>query len=59
MSYSHAADDRLAPALQAALHALGRPWYRLRALRIFRDKTSLAATPGLWPGIEEALRASR
>ena len=43
MSYSHAADGKLAPAMQAALHALGRPWYKLRALSVFRDKTSLAA----------------
>jgi hypothetical protein len=59
MSYSHAADGKLAPAVQSALHALGRPWYRLRALRVFRDKTSLAASPGLWPGIESALREAR
>jgi len=58
ISYSHAADDRLAPELQSALHRFAKPWYRLRALRIFRDKTSLSATPGLWPMIQEALDAS-
>jgi hypothetical protein len=41
MSYSHAADGKLAPALQSALHRFAKPWYRLRAMRIFRDKTSL------------------
>ena len=58
MSYSHAADGRLAPALQAALQRLAKPWYRLKALSIFRDKTSLALTPKLWPRIEEALTRS-
>src|SRR5262245_5926485 len=35
MSYSHAADGRLAPTLQSALHRFAKPWYRLRALSIF------------------------
>ena len=30
ISYSHAADGKLAPALQLALHRFARPWYRLR-----------------------------
>jgi WD40 repeat protein len=55
VSYSHAADGRLAPALQAALQSLAKPWYRRRALRVFRDKTSLSASPELWPAIEQAL----
>jgi WD40 repeat protein len=59
VSYSHAADGKLAPALQRALHRLARPWYRMRALNVFRDKTSLAVTPALWPSIEEELGASR
>jgi hypothetical protein len=59
MSYSHRADDRLAPALQAGLHRFARPWYRLRALRVFRDDASLSASPGLWRSIEDALGAAR
>jgi WD40 repeat protein len=59
VSYSHAADGQLAPALQAGLLSLGKPWYRRRALRVFRDKTSLSASPELWPSIERALAASR
>src|SRR5215472_14444505 len=59
VSYSHAVDGRLAPALQSALHRLAKPWYRLRALRVFRDKTSLSANPGLWPSIERALAESK
>ena len=42
----------------SALHLFAKPWYRLRALRIFRDKTSLSANPALWPAIESALRES-
>lgn len=47
VSYSHAADGRLAPALQAGLQSLAKPWYRRRALRVFRDRTSLSASPEL------------
>ncbi len=58
LSYSHAADGKLAPALQSALHRFAKPWYRIRALRVFRDKTSLAVTPALWSGIKSALDQS-
>ena len=58
ISYSHAADGRLAPALQAALQGFARPWYRLRSMRVFRDETSLSNTPELWPKIEQALDES-
>src|SRR4051812_36969262 len=59
ISYSHAGDDKLAAALNSGLHRLARPWNRLRALRIFRDRTSLAANPALWTSIEAALDGSR
>ncbi|MCY1138278.1 TIR domain-containing protein [Actinoplanes sp. Pm04-4] len=59
MSYSHAADGKLAPALQLALHRFARPWYRVRALRVFRDDASLPATAALWESIERALSTSR
>jgi len=55
VSYSHAKDKPIAAALQSVVQKLGKPWYRRRALRIFRDDTSLSATPGLWPAIEQAL----
>jgi WD40 repeat protein len=58
ISYSHAADGELAPALQAALHRFTKPWYRLRAMRVFRDDTGLGLTPALWPEIERALNES-
>jgi WD40 repeat protein len=58
ISYSHAADGLLAPALRDGLQQFARPWYRLRSMRVFRDETSLSNTPELWPSIEEALRGS-
>jgi WD40 repeat protein len=59
ISYSHAVDRRLAPALQRALHQLAKPWYRLRALRVFRDDANLSANPHLWASIQDALDSSR
>ena len=59
ISYSHAADGRLAPALQKALHRIARPILKFRALNVFRDETSLSATPNLWSTIEEALGQSK
>jgi WD40 repeat protein len=58
ISYSHHGDARLAPLLQAGLHRFAKPWYRLRAVRVFRDEASLAATPALWESITEALAAA-
>ena len=48
ISYSHAADGKLAPALQHGLQNFACPWNQLRAIRVFRDKTGLTTTPGLW-----------
>jgi tetratricopeptide (TPR) repeat protein len=59
ISYSHAKDKPIAAALQSVVQRLGKPWYRRRALRVFRDDTSLSATPQLWPSIEQALAQSR
>ena len=59
ISYSHAKDKPIATALQSVVQKLGKAWYRRRALRVFRDDTSLSATPHLWPSIEQALSQSR
>lgn len=72
ISYSHARDLPIAEAFQRELRRFGVPWFRHRTadltdrpgpphrpLRIFRDATSLSASPELWPTIETALRASR
>jgi WD40 repeat protein len=58
ISYSHAADDLLAPRLQAGLQRFAKPWWKRRAVRIFRDESSLAANPHLWSSITEALESS-
>jgi MTH538 TIR-like domain (DUF1863) len=59
ISYSHAADGRLAPAVQRGLEQLAKPWYRRRALRVFRDDSGLAVTPALWSTIVTALDESQ
>lgn len=58
ISYSHAADDLLAPRLQAGLQRFAKPWWKRRAVRIFRDEASLSANPHLWSSITEALDSS-
>jgi WD40 repeat protein len=58
ISYSHAADGKLAPALQVGLERFAKPWYRRRVFRVFRDKTGLAVTPKLWGSIQRAIESS-
>jgi WD40 repeat protein len=48
----------MATVLQAGVEKFAKRWYEVRALRLFRDKTSLALTPQLWPEIEAALSRS-
>lgn len=59
LSYSHAADGKLAPALQHAIQVFAKPLFKRRVLRLFRDQTILSASPELWPNIERALDNSR
>jgi WD40 repeat protein len=58
ISYSHRLDAAITARLQAELQRFAKPWYRMRALQVFRDQTSLAASPHLWTTIEEALSDS-
>lgn len=58
ISYSHAADGKLAPALQKAQQRLAKPWYRRRSLEVFRDETGLSVDPHLWGAIVTALDSS-
>lgn len=58
LSYSHA-DIGVAEALQRGLHRVGRRVGQLRALRVYRDATDLAANPGFWAKLEEAIQSSR
>jgi len=58
ISYAHAADGALAPQLQAGLQRFAKPWWRRRALRVFRDESGLSANPHLWSAITAALDSS-
>jgi WD40 repeat protein len=58
ISYSHAADGLLAPRLQTGLQRFAKPWWKRRAVRIFRDEASLSANPHLWSSITDALDSS-
>src|SRR3954447_24575570 len=59
ISYSHGADTKVAEALEQALGRFAKPWYRRRSLRVFRDTSSLSASPGLWSSITDAMNDSR
>lgn len=59
MTYSHAEDAVLGSKLHAALHGFAKPWYRLRAVRIFRDETALTVEADLPSSIERALLKSK
>src|SRR5215469_2744149 len=58
MSYSHAADGRLAPALQRGIQRIGKRSPRRAVVRVFRDRTNLSVSPGLWPAIQSSLEQS-
>ena len=55
ISYSHAKDKPIAARLQSTIQKLGKPWYRRRALRLFRDDTSLSGLVGAGAGGVDAL----
>ena len=48
----------LATALQHGVERFAKPWWRSRALRLCRDRTTMAATADLLGTIEAALQAS-
>lgn len=58
ISYSHAVDGHLAPAIQKTLQTLAKPWYKQKVFDIFRDETDLSTSPYLWGAIEDALKES-
>ena len=59
VSYRHTdRDQAIADRLQAGLHRFGRPLWKLRAVRLYRDRTNLDANPDLWAAIQKALDAS-
>ena len=46
ISYSHGGDDLLSERVQEGLTQFAKPWYRRRALNVFRDRTALVGEPG-------------
>ncbi len=59
LSYSRRVDSSVASRLRDELHSLAKPWYRLRAMRVFRDESSLDMNEAIWESIEGAIRRSR
>jgi hypothetical protein len=59
ISYNHAADDDLAPAIERGLERLAKPWYRLRAISVFRDVSDTGLNPSLWGTVQRQLDGSR
>ena len=58
LSYTHR-DRLVVSGMQKGLHQIGRRLGQLRALRVFRDDTDLAASPDLWGRITDAIDRSR
>src|SRR6476646_3332221 len=58
LSYNHD-DGAVAAGIQQGLHRIGRRMGQLNALRVFRDKTDMAANPNLWGKVTEAMDRSR
>lgn len=58
ISHNRGLDAKTAVALQESLQRFGKPWYRLRSFRVFRDDSSLSANPDLWASVEAALKES-
>jgi WD40 repeat protein len=55
ISYSRRASTTLATDLQVAVEKFGKPFYRLRSARVFRDDASMSANVALWSTIERGL----
>ncbi|RAG81028.1 hypothetical protein DN069_35075 [Streptacidiphilus pinicola] len=58
ISYARAVDAELAAGLQYGMQAFAKPWYRQRALRVFRDLGSLPPGSALWSALRDSLDAS-
>ena len=59
ISDSRGIDRELSEAPHDALQALGRPWYRRRTMRVFRDVTSLGTDPDAWANVRQSLDDSK
>jgi WD40 repeat protein len=59
VSYARSVSTPLAVALQRELERFAKRWNQVRALRVFRDDSSMSASPSLWSSIEAALTTSK
>ncbi|OHT88444.1 TIR domain-containing protein [Mycobacteroides saopaulense] len=59
ISYARKPSTQLAIDLQNGLEKFAKPWNRLRAIRVFRDDSSMSANSALWSTIESALREAK
>ena len=59
ISYSHAASAEVARGLEKWLQIYAKPWWRWRAVNVFRDENDLTASPGLWSTIADALERAQ
>jgi WD40 repeat protein len=58
LSYTHV-DEQVAKGIQKGLHHIGKRLGQLRALRVFRDVTDLAANDDLWGNITATMARAR
>jgi WD40 repeat protein len=58
LSYRHL-DRDYARAIQSALYRLGKPFWRIRAMRVFRDEDTMAVNDDLRRAIQQALLNSK
>jgi WD40 repeat protein len=58
LSYAHVADAKIAAAVHHGLQQFARPWNRMRAVRVFRDRAGLSANANLWSAIVAAMNDS-
>jgi len=58
ISYSRSVSTPLAVDLQRELERFAKKWNQLRAVRVFRDDSSMSANTALWSTIESALTTS-
>lgn len=58
LSYEHEHGQGIAKSIQIGLQSFSKPWVKGRALRVFRDKSNLSATPELWNSIENSIKHS-
>jgi hypothetical protein len=59
ISYSHASDEALAPALQRGMSLLGKKWNQPQVLRVYRDDTNLSASTDVTAEIYRAVDEAR